>query len=152
MKKAIRLLFFVYCIWMLWLLFGQRFGSYDGQSYAQVLEQNLNLIPFRTVRRYTYVLRYLSDPVMIRQAAVNLAGNICLFIPLGFLLPCTVMGLRKFFPLLGFSLCLILAVEILQFVTFLGCCDIDDLILNIAGILLGFCLWKLAERYLAEKQ
>ena len=47
---------------------------------------------------------------------------------------------------MGLVLLLILAVEILQLVTLLGSCDIDDLLLNILGAAMGYVLWKLRNK------
>ena len=48
-----RLLFVAYVLWMLWLLFGQRFGT---QIYSQQLARSLNLKPFATVGMYWRLL------------------------------------------------------------------------------------------------
>lgn len=148
---AVKLLFIAYSLWMLWLLFGQRVGDWSGGSYGAFMEQNLNLVPFATIRRFTYVLQNSTDPVLLKQAVVNLAGNVCMFVPLGFFLPCVFRKMGRFWRMLLCSAGLILAMEGLQFLTFLGCCDIDDVILNMLGILLGFLLWKLTCLLLAKQ-
>ena len=41
------------------------------------------------------------------------------------------------------TLSVLIAVELCQLLSLRGSCDIDDLILNMAGVLLGFVCWKL---------
>ena len=81
-----------------------------------------------------------------RHAFINLAGNVVMFLPLGALLPAANGKLRKFFRTFFLGLGLIVAVEVLQLFTLLGSCDVDDLILNLIGVTLGFILWKLRRR------
>ena len=145
-EQIYRLALAVYGIVMLWLLFGQRMGHLSFDGYAQQLRMNLNLRPFDTVRRYLWVLRNSTDPALIRTAVVNLGGNVLMFVPLGFLLPGVGPRLRRFGWLLLGAVLLIVSVELIQWLSLLGSCDVDDLILNLAGIGLGFALWKWIHR------
>ena len=142
-KKLFHLAFAAYGLWMLWLLFGQRMTMGPVPDYAGQLRQNLNLVPFETIRRFWWVLKHSTDAGGIRHAIVNLAGNVVMFIPLGVFLPGIWKRLRKFRWFLPAVTLLIAAVELLQLVTLLGSCDVDDLILNLIGAVLGFGLWKL---------
>lgn len=127
-----RLLFVLYGALMAWLLLGQRL---DGAvtSGAQV-----NLTPFATLRLYVRMLLQSSNGALVRHAFVNLAGNVIMFVPLGVFLPVIWKRLRSFWRFLLTSASLILLVEVLQYVTGLGSCDIDDLILNLPGTMLGW--------------
>lgn len=42
-----------------------------------------------------------------------------------------------------FGLCTSLSIELIQLLFMIGVCDIDDIILNTFGALLGVCLWKM---------
>ncbi len=132
-----KILFAVYCVIMVWLLFGQRISRVDYSDYFNSLKNSINIIPFRTVAEY---LQAESDG--LRDAIINLAGNVVMFIPLGFFLSQLWEKLRFF----GWhTLCtavIIMIVEILQLVTLLGSLDIDDLILNLIGSALGYLLYK----------
>ena len=127
---------------MLWLLFGQRIegGHIDislrGESWK------INLVPFETVRRYWHLLQNKTSPDLLLHAVVNLVGNVVMFVPLGWLLPQVWRRFHSFFRTMFFAVGLICLVEVLQYITGRGSCDIDDLILNTAGVLLGFCVWK----------
>ena len=130
----------VYCLWMLWLLFGQRLGT---QIYEQQLADGINLVPFATVGKYIQLLTACGDEALARHAAINLAGNVVLFIPLGIFLPSFCKNFRSFLKTALAALGIIVAVEMLQYVTLLGSCDVDDLILNMIGVLIGYPIWRM---------
>lgn len=133
-KKWYVLLFAAYCLLMLWLLFGQRWGQNAG---------GLNLKPFDTLRRFLWVLQYSGDAEQLRHAVVNLGGNVIMFVPLGFFAPCIWEKMGKFGWHFLAMLLTIFAIELLQLATNLGSCDVDDLILNLVGTTIGFGLYKL---------
>ncbi|MDD2954960.1 MAG: VanZ family protein [Oscillospiraceae bacterium] len=74
----------------------------------------------------------------------HVAGNMIWFLPLGVLGPMTVAALRRPAVLLGCSAALSAAIEALQWLFGSGASDIDDLLLNICGAMLGWVLWRLA--------
>jgi glycopeptide antibiotics resistance protein len=129
-------LFMAYGALMLWLLF-DRPGYDPGTPYWQQAAGHLNLIPFRTLRLFTDLL-HSGVRSYIRMAIVNLGGNIIMFIPLGFLLPRIFSRLTSLPRVLLTTAILITAVEIIQLFTLVGCCDIDDLILNLIGSAIGY--------------
>lgn len=130
---VVRLIFLVYCGIMLWLLFGQRMGD-------EVSAGSLNLVPLETLKLYRKLL-HNDSPYLVRHAFINLAGNVLLFIPLGWFLPRIWQRLRGFFRVFLLVLLIIVLVEALQYFTGLGSCDIDDLILNVPGAMLGYVVW-----------
>ena len=65
--------------------------------------------------------------------------NIVLFIPFGFLLP-FIWKKATWWRVLLVGLLVSIAIESLQYAFHLGCCDVDDLIHNSAGTLLGLGL------------
>ena len=131
-------LFAAYILWMLWLLFGQRIGS--GNYVTQ--ENKLNLELFYTIRWFVYVLKEVADPAIRRHAVVNLVGNVVMFVPLGFFMPLLWKKLRKLLPFILAALTVIVSIELIQLMTALGCCDVDDLLLNLPGMLLGYLAWR----------
>ena len=136
----------LYGIIMLWLLFGRSNRWVDGIPYWQQLPHNANFRPFHTIGNYITTLRYPYNQQLLRQSIINLGGNVILFIPAGWLFPQVWPFLRKFFVFLAFCTGVILLVEIVQLFTFLGCFDVDDLILNLFGMCLGFVLYKITTR------
>lgn len=145
-QSVIRILFLAYCGLMLWLLFGQRLQGSILDITLNVGGDNLNLVPFATLRLYWHVLGKDVSEGLLRQAIINLAGNVVMFVPLGWFLPGIFRAFRGFFKTAFFGISLVCLVELVQYVTGLGVCDIDDLILNTVGILLGYGLWKLGHR------
>lgn len=138
----IRIVFLVYTAVMLWLLFGQRVGEEGITVYLGISGDNLNLMPLETVKLYLWLLQNSTDKALLRHAVINLVGNVVLFIPLGWFLPYIWAKFRAFFKTVSAVILLIAGVEIVQYFTRLGSCDIDDLILNLAGAMAGYCLWK----------
>ena len=141
-----KLLFLTYCIWMLWLLYGQRLGFSHAESFSQYLEQSVNLRPFRTIGNYWHVAFRTSDAGLLRHIVINLAGNVIMFIPLGFFLPLNWKVFRKLPRLILAVLGIILCIELLQMVTMLGSLDVDDVLLNMLGCSMGYYLWKIMYR------
>lgn len=87
------------------------------------------LIPFKTIISQ---LKYGSINEIVR----NILGNLCLFIPLSFLL---ILKDNKYKNILRQTLILlpsILMTELFQMITSVGVFDIDDIILNYLGVLL----------------
>lgn len=142
MKKLIRPLFIVYAVIMLWLLFGQRLIRADFTDYAQKLSQNINLVPMQTVKLFSRLARYSINVASVDFALRNLVGNVLLFIPLG-ALPLLYPKLCSFRRFILTVAAVIVTVEIVQFLTLLGSCDVDDLILNLFGASVGYCLVRL---------
>lgn len=124
----------LYSIGMLWLLFGQRMlGGFD---------TGLQLRPFYTLNLFWNALCNSQDPGLRWQAMVNLVGNVAMFVPLGCLVPWIWAAQRCFWRQFLLMVTVIIFVEVIQLLTGLGWCDVDDLILNIIGTSIGFCLWK----------
>lgn len=145
-QAVIRLLFLVYAALMLWLLFGQRLEGEDLSITLDRSGDNLNLVPFATLGLYWRLLQKGASQALLRHAVINLAGNVVMFVPLGWFLPGIWRVFRGVFRTVIFGASLICFVELLQYITGLGSCDIDDLLLNTAGILWGYGIWRLGHK------
>ena len=142
---VLRRIFYIYCIFVLLLLFGRQ--RMDLQlSYWQQLSANLNLIPFRSISVYLYLLIRQPNVNLLPYAWINFLGNLLLFLPLGFLLPCLSRRVRSWFRMQLTAFCLLLVVETLQLFTLLGSFDIDDIILNLFGVSTGYLIFHFARR------
>ena len=144
-NPVLRLLFLLYCGLMLWLLFGKRMDGSLEISFEGAKE-NVNLVPFATVKLYLRLLQKGANRALLRHAVVNLVGNVVMFVPLGWFLPSVWENLRAFFKTLFLAAVLICLVEAVQLATGLGSCDVDDLILNLWGVILGYGLWRMFHR------
>lgn len=67
-RRALFILFIIYCAAMLLLLFA-RSSRYVGGSYIEQLKMNLNLVPLDTMRRFVYVIKHNPNPHMLRCAS-----------------------------------------------------------------------------------
>ncbi len=141
-----RFAFLVYCAVMIWLLFFRSDSRNPDLPYKELLRQNTSMIPFYTTKNYLYVLKHSADRYMRTHCFMNLGGNILLFIPAGWLLPRLWGWLRNFFRFFAFCAGVIFLVETVQLFTLLGRFDIDDLILNLSGMTVGFILFHLGRR------
>ena len=133
----------VYGLVMVWLLFGQRMGKDN--------EPMLQMTLFATLERFWRVLMVSTDPDLRRQAWINLAGNVVMFVPMGFFFPWIWNCWRKIYLHFLLMAGIILSVEVTQILTRLGTCDVDDLLLNLVGTGLGFLAWYLLFRKEPQK-
>ena len=89
-------------------------------------DQNINLVPF------AYMFSDYGNSLL----------NVLLFVPLGFFLPVFWRRFRSFLRTALFGLGFSLSIELLQLFTFRAT-DINDLMTNTAGTILGWCLGRL---------
>jgi len=136
-KKKIRItgwvLFICYILVLTYLVFfAETYGrALEGRDYAY------NLVPLREIQRFwnnRYMLGFF--PVFI-----NLAGNILAFIPFGVILPVLSVGTRRFWRVGLLSLELSFVIETIQLISKVGSFDVDDLLLNTIGGLLGYFIF-----------
>ena len=142
----IRFLFLVYCGVMLWLLFGRSYGWVEGLSYKEMIQHNINLTPLLTIRNYWKVIYHRTNIAMIPHCFINLFGNVILFIPAGWLLPKIWKTQRNFFRFIATCAESIFLIELLQLFSLLGSFDVDDIILNLTGMTLGFIYYHLTKK------
>lgn len=89
-------------------------------------DRNINLVPF------AYMFSDYGNSLL----------NVLLFVPLGFLLPVLWKRFRSFLWTALFGLGFSLSIELLQLFTFRAT-DINDLMTNTVGTILGWCLGRL---------
>lgn len=141
-RKLWIFLFVCYCVCMLNLLF-RRPGYDPALPYLQQLKYNL--VPFETIILFLRALAH-SGGGMRTHALINLAGNVVMFLPLGYLLGAIWPSQRKWSRIFRTTLAIMLAVELTQMLTLVGSFDTDDLILNILGSLAGYGLFRLLQQ------
>ena len=136
------ILFIIYCGVMLWLLFGRTPFDIKG-SYWTRIKMSIRPMPFQTISYYMHLFNDKTNQLLWVDAIINLIGNIANFIPLGIFLPFFWKKLQSF---KWFILCfssIIIIIETTQLFTLRGICDIDDLILNVFGGVIGFLVYNL---------
>lgn len=165
------LFFGVYSVIVLWQLLIFRildrfinrdsFNSYfriydeaDGFFSAKTWSLNSNIVPFKNTFQYLGESQHFNLDIVLQ----NTLGNIMIFVPLGIFL---VMLFRRFHTvtkvaMLGFTITV--TIELAQFFLRIGQFDVDDIILNTMGAIIGYYLfksfiktWKLLKSSNAEK-
>ncbi|WP_046174213.1 VanZ family protein [Domibacillus indicus] len=105
--------------------------------------ESANLVPFRTIQLFL-----TPSPLTPFVRIQNLAGNVLLFVPLGFFLPWLFQRCRGFFRTAGAAAAVSCFYEIVQLLFGFGSLDIDDLLLNTAGGMIGYGLFFLMKKAL----
>jgi len=93
---------------------------------------------FRTIKLYT---RYWERTEI--NSFGNLIGNVFLFVPFGYMMPSLFPKSKKLIVFLMHLLLFVLGLELIQLYTNFGVFDVDDILLNCIGGLIGFFLYKL---------
>ncbi|MEK4513442.1 MULTISPECIES: VanZ family protein [Paenibacillus] len=98
-----------------------------------------NLVPFKEITNAMGDIS-LSNP----HSLINLVGNIAIFIPFGMFISVLFhQNGATFRRVLILSFCLSLSLEVAQLVLYIGTFDVDDLILNTSGGVIGYGVVKL---------
>lgn len=135
-KKLIKILFSIYILFLILFVVLKFDGSFERiiSLHNSIIEnekdglRNINLIPFRTMSPY---LKNITEPYAFK----NIIANILVFIPLGFFI--SNKNSKNVFKALIICLGVILSIEIIQLFFKIGFFDVDDIILNFIGSLLG---------------
>lgn len=99
-----------------------------------------NIIPFHTIRLYLTTKDEETNPL------TNLLGNIAGFIPMGLLLPVLFKRIRTAFKTIAIVFLISLCFETFQLLTGLGYFDVDDLLLNTVGGIIGYFCFAVCVR------
>lgn len=108
-------------------------------SYCMDGATNYNLVPFRSIQNQV-------EHILQGWALINLLGNIVPFIPFGFLLPISYRKINTFYKVFAVGFISIVFIELFQFMTKLGSFDVDDIILNVVGVTLGYFMIRVFNR------
>lgn len=139
-----KLLFIVYIVGLLGVLLIPKVRLYQNPSLHLefiTLEWHYNLVPFRTISEQFQLLKGNKDE--IRNGLLNLFVNSCLFIPFPAILKFAFQKLKTVYcfliPFASIILC-----EFLQYIPGRRS-DIDDIILNTAGLIVGMIILLLIQ-------
>lgn len=95
--------------------------------------RSVNLIPLRTI------IDFIREPLDLVMAMTNILGNIAIFVPFGIFI--SYIGKKKS---LGYQTLILflttLSIEIVQYILALGSTDVDDILLNVLGGLIGIAI------------
>lgn len=116
------------------------FSKVNGQ--IQPLVFNIaNAFPFRI--NWVPMVNLTDYPTM-REILINVIGNTAMFIPLGIVWPCVYKELNTPVKAIAAGAGFSLLIEILQLPFYDRVSDVDDLILNSLGFILGYLIYLLA--------
>jgi len=118
------------------------FSKVDGRvqplifDAVQMWNFRINLLP----------LVYITDYEALWEMKVNLIGNTAMFIPIGIIWPAVYRKLNTHKKVIAAGVGFSLFIEILQLPFYDRVTDVDDLILNSLGFLMGYGIYLLAKR------
>lgn len=154
-REALLLVFFLYCVGLAsQTVMPQMVQDADGSLVIFTIFTNnphfpsvggfspwrFNLIPFHTIKIYL-------ERAHIGIFLVNIVGNILMFAPIGFCVPLLWRRMRGFLRITLLGVAVSCGIELLQ-ILMLRSVDIDDVILNSLGVILGYLLYlPVAKRY-----
>ena len=102
---------------------------------------SVNISPLKTM--FLYYNAYTRHTLPIKNIILNMIGNVMLFMPFGYFMYVLFKPMRSFMPYFFFFLLMITGVEGIQYVARVGSADIDDIILNMSGILVLYVILKI---------
>jgi glycopeptide antibiotics resistance protein len=92
-------------------------------------KERINLHPFLMFKQF-------------RLASTQVIGNLVMLLPLGIYIPLLFPGLSGFFRVFIICLLVSVSIELMQLITSVRSTDIDDVILNTSGAVVGYILYK----------
>ena len=132
-----KILFVLYIGFIIYfLLFSDLYGR-----TGQMDTYRYNLELFKEIKRFWNYRVQVGFFAMF----TNLFGNVVIFVPFGFFMPMA-SKYRSFFSTLFYSFGLSLCVETFQLLTKVGSFDVDDLLLNTLGGVVGYMIFVIGAR------
>lgn len=146
MKFNLWIFFILYLVLLITLtLFDPMWGrnGFNAFNWTQegldiYLDNSVNLVPFKTI--IEYIQKIFTSLLDTSTIFLNLFGNIACLMPLALFIPILFKKVDNTKKFLISILCVTLGIELIQFITFTGSCDIDDVILNTLG---AFIMYKI---------
>lgn len=131
-------LFLFYLILLTYFLF-------FAESYGRVLlerEYSYNLQPLKEIKRFWIYREQLGFFAVF----TNIFGNVLCFVPFGAIFPVLNRKTRHFVVIVLLSFQFSLIVECIQLISKVGSFDVDDLLLNTIGGMIGYLVFCVCNR------
>lgn len=147
-RKKLRLLgqigFYLYMVIIFYfVLFSERYGRFAHEDYRYNLEL------FKEIKRFIIYRHYFS----FEEIITNLFGNVFAFSPFGALLPFVRKQKTGFISVLFETFCFSFVIESMQLIFRVGVFDVDDLLMNTIGGVIGYIVYKIVRKiYYAWKR
>lgn len=140
-----RLLFLFYIFFVLYfLLFAESFGRTEVRQ-----EYSYNLTFFKEIKRYIEWAE-VSD-TGFKMMLLNIWGNIVCFLPFGFFVPVQFKKMRHGISVTIATFVFSLLVETFQLVLKIGSFDVDDIMLNTLGGILGYIMYIILRKIISKR-
>ncbi len=136
-KRELQLLLVYICIVIVVRFTFCPFGKVDGKIQPLVFDSEM-MFPFR-INLIPFI--YLFDYEKISDAILNFAGNTLMFVPVGIIFPIVYKELDTYIKVMAAGVGFSLVIEILQLPFYDRVSDVDDLILNSFGYMLGYLIY-----------
>lgn len=138
LQTGIKAAFGVYIILLAYfLLFAESTGrTTEGRTY------HYNLILFKEIERF---IRY-RESLGMKAVILNLFGNVAAFLPFGMIVPIIKSRYRSLLHMTLLTFEFSLLAETIQLVCKVGSFDVDDLLLNTVGGMLGYLLFTVMDK------
>lgn len=140
-KREIQLLLVYVCIVVVARFTFFPFSKVNGEIQPLVFE-SAKAFPFRV--NWIPFINLFDYPEM-RDILINVIGNTAMFIPLGIVWPCVYKGLDTHWKVISAGIGVSLCIEFLQLPFYDRVSDVDDLLLNSLGFIIGYLLYLLAK-------
>ena len=139
MVRISRLLFVAYVLYVVYFMFfAEGFGRSAGNSGYRY-----NLDVFSEIKRFSRMLKSGYNV----KAVLNLFGNIIAFVPFGIFIPALSGNRIKFVNTVILTFIFSMVIETVQLYYQLGVFDVDDLILNTCGGLIGYLIYVIGKAW-----
>lgn len=139
-KRLLTILFFLYIIILIRLIIFKYPTDYlmnVVKSWeSNVVWEGLETANFTLGKSIRMYIKYFPD----LNGFENLFGNILVFVPFGYLLPCRSEKYHRWWRVLILSLLFVSGIELFQLISAFGAFDVDDILLNVAGAMGGYAL------------
>lgn len=139
-----KILFVIYLLVLAYFLFlSERYG----RSYTR-REYHYNLTLFKEIIRF---MKYRRE-IGLEGFVVNIFGNVLAFAPFGYVLAIINVRSRKLLNIALLSMEFSLTIEITQLLLRVGTFDVDDLLLNTVGGVLGYIAFYMSRKVVKRKE
>lgn len=130
--------FFFYILLLIKILLLSRFSIWEIFDSQRLFSGSVNLIPFQSI------IQFMSGGTenLKTFAFGNVAGNIIIFVPLGFYLPLFKKD-KRIITNLPLIFTVSILVEATQWIFGIGAADVDDILLNTIGGMVGILGYRL---------
>jgi len=108
-------------------------GWWANMEWRVQHKDHVNLVPFQVFKIY-------------KISNIQIVGNFIMLLPLGIYLPVLYRRMNNFFLVLLVCMLTSISIEVLQLATKFRSADVDDVILNTTGAVMGYILFVIFKR------